>query len=134
MPRKYTCMQERIIANGVVSEDSFYNGTPCWIWTGATTTNRSGKRYGKINIRIKRGPNKGKIKSAKAHRESIKAFTGRVLTTKSVARHLCNLTLCCNWEHLIGGSQRKNVRQCVVEGRHGNMYLAPVRELEQLAA
>lgn len=134
MPRKYASLEERIIANSVQSPTSSWNGTACWLWTGAATVNRSGQRYGKINVRIKRGPNKGKVRSAKAHRLSLVAFRGRRLTTRMVAKHLCNNSLCVNPMHLSGGSQRSNVRQCVDEGRHGNMYRAPVRELERVAA
>jgi len=131
--RKYASMQERILANSHESEHWSHDGIPCRIWDGAKSTNRSGKRYGKISIRIKKGPRKGKIRSAAAHREAVKA-SGRRLTTKSVAKHLCNNTLCVEERHLVGGSQRSNVRQCVVEGRHGNLYLAPVRDLERAAA
>lgn len=134
MPRKYASMRERILANSVESLYSSWNGIPCRLWQGATTVNRSGVRYGKISVRIKRGPNKGKIRSAKAHREALKAFTGRRLTPRMTAKHRCNVPLCVEWRHLAGGSQRSNVRQCVDEGRHGNMYRAPVRDLQQAAA
>lgn len=113
MPR-YENMQERIIANSIASTDSFYNGTPCWIWTG---TYGSGG-YGTLNVRLARGPRKGKVEHRGAHRESLKAFTGRRLTTRMVCKHLCNNRCCVNWEHLAGGTQKSNVRQCVAEGRH----------------
>lgn len=128
MPRKYADMRERILANSEESEIFSFEGIPCRLWTGSTKLNRSGMRYGRINIRIKRGPRKGKIRTALAHREALKAFNGRRLTNGSVAKHLCNITLCVEGRHLAGGSQRSNVRQCVEEGRHGNMYRAPVRE------
>jgi len=134
MPRKYASLEERIIANSVASNDTFYEGTPCWIWLGATVTNRSGKKYGKIMLRWKAGKRKGQTRTAYAHRISLSVFRGRRLTARMVAKHLCNNTLCVNPMHLEGGSQISNVRQCVVQGRHGNMYLAPVRELERLAA
>lgn len=127
-------MQERILANSHESEHWSYDGIPCRIWDGAKTVNRSGMRYGKISIRIKRGPRKGKIRSALAHREAIKAFTGRRLPAKCVGKHLCNITLCVEARHLVGGTQRSNVRQCVADGRHGNQHRAPVRDLEQAAA
>jgi len=122
MPRKYASLQERIIANTVSSDMLAWNGTPCWIWTGK----RNSTGYGVINIRFRGGPRKGKVKSALVHRVVLRVFKGRKLTTKSVGRHLCNMKPCCNPEHLVGGSQRTNMRQCVAEGRHGNMYRAPV--------
>jgi hypothetical protein len=39
-----------------------------------------------------------------------------------VARHLCNTPLCVEAEHITGGSQKQNVRQCVQEGGHRNGY------------
>lgn len=134
MPFKYPSMQERILANSHESEHWSYNGIPCRIWDGATSVNRAGMRYGKISVRIKRGPRKGKVRSTLAHREAIKAFTGRRLPARCVGKHLCNMTLCVEPRHLVGGTQRSNVRQCVEEGRHGNQHRAPVRELEQAAA
>jgi len=118
VPRKYDSMEERIIANTVLSTTNFYNGTPCWEWTGAYVINRNGQRYGKINTRYKRGPRKGKIKTEYVHRVVLRVFKGRVLSKRSVGRHLCNNTICGNPEHLVGGTQRSNVRQCVREGRH----------------
>lgn len=114
MPAPYESMAERIIANTVLCEDYFYNGSSCWLWIGAL--NSSG--YGKLNTRFKRGPRKGKVKSGLAHRVALVEFTGRRLTTKSVVLHLCNNRRCCNPAHLKGGTQRANVRQCVADGRH----------------
>lgn len=120
MPRKYADMAERLLANCVVSETSAYGGSRCWDWIGATTTNRGGLRYGKLSVRIKRGPRKGQLRTLKAHRAAIEAFTGRRMTRRHVGKHLCNNTLCINPAHLQGGTQRSNVRQCVKDGRHRN--------------
>ena len=122
--RRYADMRERIIANTVISQDSYYGGSFCWIWTGSYT--KSG--YPKMGSRWKSGPRKGKPRTVAAHRVAITAFTGRRLTHRMVALHLCNNTSCCNPEHLSGGTQKANVRQAVKEGRHGNQYSAPVRD------
>src|SRR5262249_25821795 len=91
---------------------------PCWDWIGAFTTNRSGMRYGKLKTRIKRGPRKGMLTTWLAHRLAVIALKGRSLWPRQKVMHLCNNSLCINPAHLAGGSQRKNVRQCMKEGRH----------------
>lgn len=122
MPHKYPSMGERLIANSILSAESFYGGTPCWEWVGAVTVNRSGMRYGKLATRFKRGPRKGQQRTQLAHRVAIVELKNRRLSTKSVVRHLCNNTLCINPEHLVGGTARSNNRQTVRDGRHKNMY------------
>lgn len=104
---------ERIIALSVIDFESWFEGSPCWVWIGATNG-----RYGKIDIKWKSGPRKGKRRNALAHRIAIEEFTGRRMTTRMVGKHLCNNTLCVNPAHLQGGTQRSNIRQCVAEGRH----------------
>lgn len=115
---KYADIGERIIANSVLSNDSFYNGSPCWVWAGKTGRRRGGDPEPLMTMRYKRGPRKGKVYNARVHRESIKFFKGRRMTPKMVGMHLCNNSLCVNPDHLTGGTQRQNVRQCVKDGRH----------------
>lgn len=111
-------MAERLLANTMPSVESFYNGTGCWVWMGAYVTNRGGKRYGKVSTRWTRGPRKGQRRTAYAHRLALEYLGGRTLRGRQVVMHLCNNTLCCNPAHLMGGTQRQNVRQAVREGRH----------------
>ena len=113
-PPRYPSLAHRIIANSVLSQDSAYDGTWCWEWIGPRNT--SG--YGHIKLRWKRGPRKGKVRSALVHRIAVQEFTGRRVTTRSVVMHLCNNPACCNPAHLLGCTQKKNVQQCVAEGRH----------------
>ena len=120
MPFKYASMEDRLIANSVLSEEHSYNGSRCWEWIGKRKVNASGMLYGVINVRFKSGPRKGKVKSMAAHRQSLKTFKGLRMTTKSVGRHLCNNTLCVNPEHLTGGSIRDNNRDTVKAGRHAS--------------
>lgn len=115
---KYKDIGERIIANSQLSEDSFYNGTPCWLWTGKTGRRRNGDPEPLMTMRYQRGPRKGKVYNARVHRVSIMFFKGRRMTTRMVGMHLCNNSMCVNPEHLVGGTQKKNVQQCVAEGRH----------------
>jgi hypothetical protein len=116
---KYANLGERIIANSVMSQTQFYKDTPCWNWLGKTKRNRTGMLYGHMTFRYKSGPRKGKVYSMPAHRASVKAFVpGKRITPKIVVMHLCNNSLCVNPAHLLGGTQSKNVRQCVADGRH----------------
>ena len=115
---KYADIGERIIANSYLSEESVYNGSRCWVWLGKTKPNRSGMLYPEMTLRYKGGPRKGKVYNARVHRKSVEFFKGRRVTPKMVVLHLCNNTLCVNPEHLMGGSQKKNVQQCVADGRH----------------
>lgn len=119
MPRRYASMADRLIANSVLGEEPTYADQPCWIWTGQTYRNRSGMLYGRMSVRVRRGPRKGKVAKVAAHRMSLQTFhAGKRVTPRTVVMHLCNNSLCINPAHLTGGTQIKNVRQCVRDGRH----------------
>ncbi|MES2348458.1 MAG: HNH endonuclease [Pseudomonadota bacterium] len=118
-------MQERIIANSVLDPESVYAGSSCWLWLGKRRPNRSGMFYGFLTMRFKSGPRKGKVHNAAVHRLVVEVFKGRRVTPRMVVMHLCNNTLCCNPEHLLGGSQKKNVQQCVKDGRHKTPFRHP---------
>ena len=126
MPFKYKTLLDRVKANSVQSSTQTHEGTPCWIWTGRATPNKGGMLYGRISRRFTKGPRKGKVTMELAHRVVVRGIKGRRLSRRSVVKHLCNNSLCVNPAHLLGGTQRSNVRQCVAEGRHGNAYRAPV--------
>lgn len=126
-PRKqYADLAERIVANTAIDWESWYDGEPCWIWMGKLNS----VGYGFITIRMKRGPRKGKPVPQLAHRMSVMAFKKRSVSGRQVVKHLCNQRRCCNPHHLRGGTQISNMRQMVREGRHGNMYRSPVRDME----
>lgn len=113
---KYNSLAERILANSVVSPfpEHIFGGEPCWLWVGSYSSG-----YPMMSMRYKRGPRKGKHYKAGAHRMAIVAFKHNLrMTPGMVAMHLCNNRMCVNPAHLKGGTQRKNVQQCVDEGRH----------------
>lgn len=112
MPMKYPHARDRVIANSVPAPDSAYDGTLCWLWIGANNG-----RYGKVGTRYAKGKRKGEQRTLLAHRYAVMAW-GRQLWPRQVVLHLCNNPLCVNPAHLTGGTQRKNIRQCVSEGRH----------------
>ena len=120
MPFKYPSLVDRLLANSYPSETHVHAGERCWVWMGKT---RNG--YPAMTLRYKSGPRKGKVYNAGAHRLALIVFKGRRMTPKMVARHLCNNPLCINPAHLLGGSQRANVRQCVNDGRHKTPFRDP---------
>lgn len=118
--KKYPSMIDRLLANSMLRDDD-----DCWTWIGARKVNRSGMFYGKLNVRMKRGPRKGKVVTLQAHRVSYAAFFGVRITPKTVVRHTCDNSLCINPGHLIKGSLSDNARDCVKRGRHRNQYSEP---------
>lgn len=123
MPRKYKSMAERLLANSVESTTCFWDGVPCRDWTGSVTPQYPGapreQSYGKMGVRFKSGPRKGKSRTVGAHRVSAKVFKPWLkIGTKNIVRHLCNRPICIEPHHLTGSEQRVNIRQCVKEGRH----------------
>ena len=113
MPR-YRDLIDRLLSNSYMED-----GSECWIWMGPRTWNG----YGKITRRLKRGPRKGKVKTDLVHRVAYCAFMGiRMISPKSVVRHSCDIPLCINPAHLIKGSQKQNMIDCVTRGRHRNGY------------
>lgn len=125
MNRKYATMRERILKNSRINLKHIYDGIPCRDWTGSVFPHPSGEGgpreecYGRIAVRYKRGPRRGKVKSTQAHRESQKAFKKHlVIGTKNVVQHRCNRKICVEPLHLLGGRQKENIRQCVADGRH----------------
>ncbi len=120
---KYENLRERIIANSILSYDTIFAGTPCWVWIGKRHND-----YGLITLRYKSGPRKGKVYNFRAHRLSVREFQGRRVTPKSVVLHLCNNPLCVNPEHLQLGRQRENVQHCVASGRHKTPFRDPEKK------
>lgn len=131
MPRKYPSLADRLLANSRISDECSYAGTRCWEWTGKLQRNRNGTGYPVLTLRYKSGPRKGKVYNMRAHRLAIIVFKHKRMTPKMVARHLCNNPLCINPEHLVGGSQRTNVRQCVTDGRHKTPFRDPEKRRAQ---
>jgi len=78
-----------------------------------------------MNFRYLRGPRKGQHYQMSAHRAAIQHMTTKRVTPRMVVLHLCNNPACVNPEHLQGGTQRKNVRQCVADGRHKTPFRDP---------
>lgn len=116
MPFKYDSPIERLLANSVTDETMVYDGTFCWCWLGSVKTSRSGKTYPRMGIRVR-----GRNVTVTVHRWIITKIKGRRLSKRQVGMHMCNNTMCVNPGHIIGGTQKMNIRQCVAQGRHDAM-------------
>lgn len=76
----------------------------CWEWTGATFSKTG---YGMACWQSK---------TVSAHRLSFTAFNGEI-PDGLVVRHKCDNRKCCNPEHLILGTLKDNMEDCVERGR-----------------
>ncbi len=59
------------------------------------------------------------LKTKRAHREMFK-YSCEPISSTEVVRHTCDNRACCNPNHLIKGSQKENVRDCIDRGRFPN--------------
>lgn len=118
--RRYSTPHERIQARVQLSDKTFYEGTPCWIWQGQV--NIAG--YGTLQMRA---PGKRTPRKQLVHRYSIHIYHGIALAQIDFGMHLCNVRRCCCPTHLQNGSQSENEKYKVktrgwVFDRHGNLY------------
>jgi len=109
MPFKYECMADRLAANSREIPEG-WNGTPCRLWTGATSGNGD---YGKLSFRFG-----GKLLSLAAHLVAYAVHHGRPIREGYVGAHACDRSLCINGAHIEERRQTTNIRDCVARGRH----------------
>jgi hypothetical protein len=126
MPKRlYATLADRILANSVENPTRTWDGVPCRDWTGSVFPRSDWpdapreQHYGRISLRYRAGPRKGKVKSTGAHRQAVKAFKPHLrVGTKNVVRHMCHRPICVEPHHLMGGIQKQNVRDAVKAGHH----------------
>lgn len=118
MPFKYASMEDRLLANSVISQEYAFRGTPCWDWIAR----RNAAGYGMMAVRWKSGPKKGKLRTVYAHRVSAKVFKGAKASTRNKVAHYCGRQCCINPEHLRYATQKTNVRDNLRNGTHANRY------------
>ena len=85
----------------------------CWIWKGSK--HRQG--YGNIRFNQKYGL---------AHRVAWEVFKGKIPEDLKVC-HKCDVTSCCNPDHLFLGSQKENVQDGIVKGRYSHRKIGKRR-------
>lgn len=101
---RYRNLEERIIANSILSEDTSFEGSPCWVWIGKRSNGRA-REYGAINFR--RG---GKHQSRAAHRVTYEELVGPIPEGCHID-HKCGVTLCVNPNHLEAVLCGENIRR-----------------------
>lgn len=91
----------------------------CWIWTGATDGGGYGHmRYG------------GKVVST--HRLAYLSVHGSIARGK-VIRHRCDVSDCCNPDHLVVGDHEDNIQDMVDRGRFNARRVLADEERTQVA-
>lgn len=101
--RKYKDMQERIIANSVMSTEHHFEGSACWDWIGQFGTSSSHAPYPQMSIRVA-----GRVKTVRAHRVSYETFTGDELGNNE-CNHRCERTRCVAPLHLESMTAEENI-------------------------
>lgn len=96
MARKYRDLQERLLANSYVEDE-----TGCWVWLGRI--NKAGRPQ--INMRIN-----GRHRCLIAYRVSFEAFKGSIPENHTLD-HLCLNTACICPDHLEPMPLGENVRR-----------------------
>lgn len=112
-PRPYASLLERVQANSAPIPIA-----GCWIWLGQAIMNRRGMLYPVMMVRRRRrgSPVKRACKTL-VHRAVAADKLGVPLYRLNTARHTCDVSLCVNPAHLIGGTRRQNNIDAFARGR-----------------
>lgn len=89
----------------------------CILWIGATIKTKSGERYGYPSENGKH---------YLAHRAAWESAHNQKIPKGYVVRHMCDVTLCVNPDHLRIGTQSQNMMDSVKHGRHGNSRVSAI--------
>lgn len=98
---RYRNLEERLIANSVLSEDTHHGGSPCWLWIGHLRPNG----YGTINIY-----RNGKTRTCSAHRTAYEELVGPIPEGWEID-HKCFVVNCINPNHLDAVPNTENIRR-----------------------
>jgi hypothetical protein len=116
---KYSSLQERLIANSVISTEHFHDGTPCWEWIGR----RDKMQYGFITMRK---PGFKNPQPVRAHRLSVSVFTNVPMDEIDTVLHLCDRPFCIAPLHLRNGTSKENYDDAMQKGRHYNAQFVSI--------
>lgn len=89
--------------------------TGCWLWSGSTRGFKS-HQYGTLNINGK---------NLSAHRLSFEVFKGSIPDGLHIM-HKCDNTYCINPDHLVAGTRKDNMDDCVRKGRNPTMFIRKI--------
>lgn len=89
--------------------DSSGGPDSCWLWTGYINGG-----YGQFSRKRKNEPRL----AMRAHRLSYILVKGPIPDDAPMVRHMCDVRLCCNPNHLETGTAEQNARDVVDRGRH----------------
>lgn len=122
--RKNTALK----ATNTIDEATEVGGHPnCWIWNMSMSFSKgNGSPYGRIKI-----TNNGQRFTMRTHRLSIWLWKNINISGKMVC-HKCDVTSCCNPDHLFVGDAYKNMRDMVLKNR--NVISAPFKKGNQVSA
>jgi len=105
MSERAALIWERIIAGVTISDEvnggPWFEGTPCWLWQGATSGEGRGGGYGRISI---------DSCSSAVHRVVYTMIHGYVPAKRQID-HRCTNRLCCNPIHLEDMTHKQNQRK-----------------------
>lgn len=102
-PRSGNAVFDRLLDHSVLDARS-----GCWIWTGAYVINRSGQKYGKLEV-------DGRTRLA--HREMFEQVRGYAMPKRKHGAHSCDVTLCICPDHLRAAKPGANQREAYRKGR-----------------
>jgi len=89
-----------------LTRNTIINNNGCWIW------NKSRHKQGYANVSYR-----GTLQLG--HRVSYELFKGKIPENTKVC-HKCDVTSCCNPNHLFLGSQQDNVDDAISKGKYHN--------------
>lgn len=99
----YRNLEERLVANSVLSQDTHLGGDPCWIWIGKIGANG----YGRIQMRCKET---GRHLTCLVHRIAYAELVGPIPDGMEID-HKCRVQACINPNHLEPVDGPENIRR-----------------------
>lgn len=101
----------------LIAEKTIRAENGCLEWRGI----KNNKGYGLISIMVTPG-REGKRTTIPAHRAHYMALLGRALKENAVIRHKCDNPSCVDRSHLVAGTHKDNVQDCIKRGRRAKKY------------